>query len=137
MKIHNIYVKQGLNLEDLELIDESSIITIAEKFSFKALVFGIFWTIYKKLWLASLALLTLQIMVAFLTSKKLVASEVGMILDLCGNLYVGFNGQKMLMRKLENSNTHELSKVITAKSEPEALVTFLREEESDAKHKSM
>ncbi|AVP87098.1 hypothetical protein phytr_1390 [Candidatus Phycorickettsia trachydisci] len=111
MKIFAIYCSK---------FDKNHIIPIQEGFSFSALIFGIFWAIYYRIWTAVIVTFLIAVICTFFTSQ--LGGTACFFLNNLMMLVYGFFGQDMLAYKL--SNQYYFADIVLAYNEEEAEVKY-------------
>jgi hypothetical protein len=92
---------------------------IIDGFNIWAMVLGVFWSLYNKMWLVSLALVVINLIISTLPA----AGWLGLLIS----LFMGFEGSMLLAKKLEKSG-YVLKSIIVARDIEEAELKFLQNE---------
>ncbi len=117
MKIYTVYLKKNSNpLMDAEYIPEG--------FSWMAFIFNFFWLIYQKLWLQGALFLIAYIIINEFATSELISPMIESIVYFGICFYIGFGGNDMIRKKLENTG-YTFNDVVVAKSMDEAEYKFI------------
>jgi len=111
VKIFGIYCSKA---------DKNHVIAIQEGFSFYALIFGIFWALYHRIWTAVIVTFLIAIFCTFFTSK--LGNMTCFFLNNLMMLVYGFFGQDMLAYKL--SNQYYFADTVIAHNAEEAEIKY-------------
>jgi len=111
MKIFAVYCSKA---------DKNHIIAIPEGFSFSALIFGIFWAMYHRIWTAVIVTFLIAVICTFFTSK--LGGAACFFLNNLMMLIYGFFGQDMLAYKL--SNQYYFADIVVAHNAEDAEIKY-------------
>lgn len=94
MRIFTVHIKP-----ELENANEKTVF-IPEGFSWKALIFGVVWTLYYRLWLVSIVILALSYGLMYAGEHGYLNEVSAIILQIALSLYVGFSANDWRRDKL-------------------------------------
>lgn len=114
MKIYTVYSKG----------DE--VIPVEESFSMMGFLFGVFWTLYHRLWSFSIMCIAFQLIVGILNSQDLLSNAMMSMVSIIINLLIGCFGNDFIRSKLMNQKYNLLS-ITYAQNEDNALYNCLKE----------
>jgi len=94
MRIFTVHIKP-----ELENANEKTVF-IPEGFSWKALIFGVAWTLYHRLWLVSIAITALSYGFIYAGEHGYISEASAVILQIALGLYIGFSANDWRRDKL-------------------------------------
>jgi hypothetical protein len=103
-----------------EAIKDDEMHCICDGFNIWAMLLGVFWALYNRMWLVSLALVVINLIISTLPS----GSWLGLLIS----LFMGFEGNMLLAKKLEKRG-YALKSIIVARDIEEAELKFLQQEQ--------
>ena len=116
MRSYTIHHRAGAKSDD--------VLVIKEGFSWGAFVFNFLWTLWHRLWLASLALLVVMLAIDAAADFLGIHQVLAAVIELAVSLWVGFNGNDWRRRALERRG-YALGAVIAAPNADAALRRFV------------
>jgi hypothetical protein len=117
MKSYTIYLR-----EKADPINDA--IYLSEDFSFKALLFNLFWLLYHRLWLQATAFSLMATGIVELAQAYIISSTVAFAIFICLAAYIGFNAKDYLRSRLEREG-YKLVDILMAQSVDEAEFRFI------------
>jgi len=94
MRIFTVHIKP-----ELENANEKTVF-IPEGFSWKALIFGVGWTLYHRLWLVSIAIAAVSGGVMYADEYGYISEASAVILQIALSIYIGFSANDWRRDKL-------------------------------------
>lgn len=84
-KIYTVHIKVN------EANAEEKPVFVYEGFNWKALVFGVFWTLYHRLWIVSLVVAAITALIAMAAGKHIISESSELILQAAFGIYIGLS----------------------------------------------